>query len=100
MSAALAIVEQNTSRLHSQMWQPVVDALQLGATLDEVADAMCETTEWVAARLIDWSDHREATGRQTEDEGDRLRELLHAAGGPAPIPADAPIGYCLEVAAS
>lgn len=99
MSAALALVEQNTERLHSQMWPPVVDAMRLGATLTEVADAMCETSEWVAARLLDWADGREIAGQQTEDEGDRLRELLHAAGGPTPVVEDdLPIAYRLPVA--
>ncbi|WP_345608938.1 hypothetical protein [Pseudonocardia adelaidensis] len=87
--AALDVVLAVENQVNALRWPPVLDALRFGATLDQVIEVMLnvETTEELAAGLIDWSVGQEIAGRMSDDEVDELMELVHAAGGPAPVPA-------------
>lgn len=83
---ALCIVEDVADKVVALLWPRVCDAVRIGASLDEIAEAMHEDPAYIVEGLIDWADGEEQAGRMTEDQGDALRELLHAAGGPAPVP--------------
>lgn len=88
--AALDVVDANERQLNALRWPRVLDALQLGATLEQLVEVMLdvETTDELADWLICWAAGQEIDGRMTADEVDALMELVHAAGGPAPVPAE------------
>jgi hypothetical protein len=87
--AALDVVLAVEERINALRWPPVVDALRLGATLDQLIEVMYgfETTDELAGWLLNWAVGEEIAGRMTANEADALMELVHAAGGPAPVAA-------------
>lgn len=56
------------------------------ASIHDIADEIAQASNRIAEALLDWADGQLVSGRMTDDGHDALQEVLHAAGGPAPVP--------------
>lgn len=79
VSDALDVIEDTAQDALALLWQPVVDALLLGAHWREVVGALGLPGDYVAGELVAWGE-----GKLSDPAWDQLIDLIHTRGGPTP----------------